>query len=164
MGRLRARLMHLPHLSSFARNPVVFITTCTLDRRPLLDNPMAHAVLHEIWVRSAPLNGWFVGQYVVMPDHVHLFACPGLSAISLAHWMQLWKSIVAKRINKSTGCTGTLWQPDYFDRFIRSHHDYDKQWAYVESNPVRKGLSQTAYDWPYRGIIHDLRPRWPRDC
>jgi len=155
--------MHLPHLRPFERNPVVFITTCTRGRLPLLDNPPLHAILRDIWEKSAPFNGWFVGQYVVMPDHVHLFARPGLGCISLARWMQLWKSTATRQLNRETGRTGSLWQPDYFDRFIRSHHDYDQKWAYVESNPVRQRLVSRPADWPYRGVIHDLRHHAPRD-
>lgn len=156
--------MHLPHLQPFGKGSVVFLTTCTHGRRPLLACAESHELLREIWSKSARLNGWFVGHYVLMPDHVHLFACPGPEAISLAGWMQLWKSIAAKGINRVTRGTGAVWQPDYFDRYLRSLRDYTHKWDYVLLNPVRKGLVMNPEDWPYRGVIYDLRHEGPRDC
>jgi REP element-mobilizing transposase RayT len=149
--------MHLPHLRPFQSDSVVFLTTCVQQRHALLACNEAHEVLRDIWTKSAELNGWFVGHYLLMPDHVHLFAGQAPDARPLADWMRLWKSIGATRINRSLQRTGTLWQADYFDRFIRSLADYRKKWEYVAQNPVRKGLDVRPEDWPYRGVLHDLR-------
>jgi putative transposase len=155
--------MHLPHLLSFHRTPVVFLTTCTNGRQCLLAHPAAHLALHDVWEQSAIRNGWYVGQYVLMPDHVHLFACPAPGAVPMSRWMQIWKMITAKRINRSWERVGAVWQADYFDRYMRSPRDYAQKWEYVAANPVRKGLVPQAEAWPYRGIIHDLRHHASRD-
>lgn len=156
--------MHLPHLAAFERAPIVFLTTCTDRRRPLLAHPEVHAILRDVWTQSAPRNGWFVGQYVLMPDHVHLFASPGLAACSLAKWVQLWKAITAKGIARALGQPGAVWQADYFDPYLRSVDDCGRKWTYVEQNPVRQKLVTHCERWDYRGTIHDLRCRRPRDC
>src|SRR5436189_1500320 len=54
--------------------------------------------LREIWQRSAEHDGWSVGNYIVMPDHVHFFARPEIAARSMAKWMQMWKSLSSRRI------------------------------------------------------------------
>ncbi len=108
------------------------------------------------------LNGWYVGQYLLMPDHVHLFACQAPDARPLAAWMRLWKSISATQINRALVLHGPLWQADYFDRFIRSQRDHQEKWDHVALNPVRKGFVAKPADWPYRGVIHDLRHRASR--
>ncbi|HEY0863760.1 MAG TPA: transposase [Lacunisphaera sp.] len=149
--------MHLPHLLPFRSSAVVFLTTCIHQRHSVLACAQVHEVLHDVWSKSAKLNGWYVGQYLLMPDHVHLFACQAPDARPLASWMRLWKSISATRINRSLLRHGPLWQADYFDRFIRSHRDHQEKWDYVTLNPVRKGFVAKTEDWPYRGIIHDLR-------
>jgi REP element-mobilizing transposase RayT len=154
--------MHLPHLPAFQRTPILFLTVCTRGRQLLLADPTPHGILHDVWTRSADLNGWFVGQYILMPDHVHLFAQAGAEALPLAVWTRTWKSISATRINRSIGCSGAMRQPDYFDRYLRSLEDYRQKWEYVAQNPVRKGLVANADDWPYRGLIHDLRHRASR--
>src|SRR5947208_12127419 len=65
---------HLAHVPSFRENPIVFFTTCTSQRRKILASPHCHTILREIWERSADRDGWWVGHYILMPDHVHFFA------------------------------------------------------------------------------------------
>ena len=148
--------MHLPHLPSFNRQPLLFITTCTAGRKSLLADADAVGVFREIWHRSAARDGWFVGRYVVMPDHVHLFAKPALEAKPLPDWMKTWKSISARRLMSSRMIAAPVWQPDYFDHFVRTPCAYEKKWEYVLQDPVRKGLCLKAEDWPFRGVLHDL--------
>ena len=55
---------------------IVFLTVCTKDRKPWLalrgEPPL-------LLVRSgAVAQAWRVGRYVLMPDHIHLFAAPGI--------------------------------------------------------------------------------------
>jgi REP element-mobilizing transposase RayT len=53
---------------------IVFLTVCTKDRRPWLASEEVHQLLRETWQSS---TAWLIGRYVVMPDHIHLFATPG---------------------------------------------------------------------------------------
>lgn len=152
-------LVHLPHLSAFARHPLLFITTCTACRKPLWANPAAAALLLDTWKKSAAVDGWFVGRYVVMPDHVHLFARSSADAKSLPEWMKTWKSISARRLIADGAATAPVWRADYFDHFIRSVEAYESKWEYVLQNPVRKGLCATVQEWPYHGVLHDLHFR-----
>ena len=155
--------MHLPHLSSFEKTPLLFLTVCSSRREEVLANPVAHEILRNIWLRSAEKEGWFVGQYVVMPDHVHLMASPARDACPLPKWMRLWKRASSRMLNQAIGRQKSLWQADYFDRYLRSREDYEHKWAYVELNPVRRGLSASPAQWRYRGILYELRSRNARD-
>jgi hypothetical protein len=56
---------------------LIFLTVCTAHRRPWLADPHVHKALVQIW-RSA--THWQVGPYILMPDHIHLFARPGGSS------------------------------------------------------------------------------------
>ncbi len=151
--------MHLPHLAPFERQPLVFLTCCTKTRRAVLAGEQVHVVLKELWSRSAELDGWFVGRYLLMPDHVHLFACPALSAKPLSDWVRMWKSVSSRRLCASLEILPPLWQRDYFDHFVRNPAAYDEKWRYVEENPVRKGLCGRAEEWSHRGEIHQLNAR-----
>jgi hypothetical protein len=68
--------MRLPHVIPFARKPIYFFTACTAGRRSLLACKESFDCLQNIWRRSAETDGWIVGRFVLMPDHVHLFASP----------------------------------------------------------------------------------------
>ena len=54
------------------RQPLYFITVCVHRRRPLLNSAGVHAIFREEWMSWRKRDGWTVGRYVIMPDHIHL--------------------------------------------------------------------------------------------
>jgi REP-associated tyrosine transposase len=148
---------HLAHVDSFLDQPITFFTVVVHRRRPLLANDSAHQILRGLWERSGQCNGWFVGRYVLMPDHVHLFARPAADADVIAAWVKMWKSVSSRRLTDTMGVASPLWQAEYFDRFVRTAESYEEKWEYVRNNPVRAGLVMTADAWPYGGEIFDLK-------
>src|SRR5262245_12502101 len=147
---------HMAHLPPFRRQPIVFLTAATFDRRRLLDNDQSHGILRGIWERSAEHNGWLVGDYLLMPDHVHFFAQPGPGSDLMGDWVKTWKSVSARQIMKALGVGAPVWQDDYFDRYLRSIESYTQKWEYVRNNPLRGGLVARPADWPYQGRILSL--------
>jgi putative transposase len=146
-----------PSARRFIRdNPIVFITTCTAKRRKLLAGADVHELLRGIWERSAEHDGWWVGHYILMPDHPHLFAGPEIDASSMVSWVQMWKGVSSRCIAAISALMPPIWQADYFDRYLRSAESYSEKWQYVADNAVRAGLVSDAEAWPYRGTIHEL--------
>jgi putative transposase len=152
-----ARHRHLPHLPAFADTPLVFFTVVTAGRRSLLDNGVVHGVLKDIWRQSGERNGWWVGDYIIMPDHVHFFARQGRTAERMRDWLKLWKSLSSRKIASALGVDPPIWQEEYFDRFLRSSESYTEKWRYVEANAIKERLVSRPEDWPYRGRIHYLQ-------
>lgn len=148
-----------PHLRPFEWQPIVFLTICTHKRRQLLANSEAHDVLRATWAEASHGYGWFVGHYVLMPDHVHLFARAASGAKPLARWVQAWKSLSARFIARSSGCEAPIWQKNYSDRFLRSAESYARKWDHVWANPQRAGLVAHPDDWPHGGLVTELRFR-----
>lgn len=136
---------------------MVFLTAVTRDRKPVLANREAFDCLTTIWQCSAEIDGWFVGDYLLMPDHVHFFARAAIDGKPLAQWIETWKSLSARRLKAAGKIIAPLWQRDYFDRFLRSTESYAEKWDYVANNPVRAGFCGTPTEWPWRGRLHDLR-------
>ena len=149
--------MPLAHLPPIERHPLVFLTVCTAKRTALLNSEVAHSILRTLWQQSAEHNDWWVGRYVLMPDHIHLFAMPGVKADSMQKWIAQWKSISARRIATVLGARGPIWQRDYFDRYLRTAESYQAKWDYVRNNPIRANLVTAQEHWPYQGEIHELR-------
>lgn len=77
--------------------PVYFLTACTDGRRALLANAGVHDVLIR-YTQQAGSHGILVGRYVLMPDHVHLFAGFSPASPSLAEWMKGLKAVVARHL------------------------------------------------------------------
>ena len=83
-------------------------------------------------------------------------ARPAANARPKAEWVGMWKSVSSRRIAATLAIEPPIWQPDYFDRYLRSSESYSDKWQYVEQNPVRAGLVGRVEDWPYRGNVNDL--------
>ena len=148
---------HLAHQPSFVDEPVVYFTLVTYRRRPLLARDDVHMLLRDVWNQSGERSGWWVGDYILMPDHAHFFARCGRTSIRMSDWMRTWKSYSSRRIAALTGQKAPIWQEEYFDRYLRSSEDYSEKWSYIERNALEANLVSRPEDWPYRGRIHALR-------
>ena len=67
---------HQPRLHrlhrTFARSPLYFVTLCTYGRAPLLVTDGVHLAFVD-FAKRGDFYGVYVGSYVLMPDHAHLF-------------------------------------------------------------------------------------------
>jgi putative transposase len=93
-----------------------------------------------------------VGRYVIMPDHVHLFAAFPMDGATLPSWVQSLRNVIGKKLLR-LGVPKPHWQEGFFDRLLRSHESYSQKWEYVRMNPVRAGLCDAPEAWPYQGEI-----------
>jgi len=128
---------------------VVFVTVCTHQRRKVLANDQAHKCLLNAWWAA---DAWLIGRYVIMPDHVHLFAGPSGDSVELDRWVRYWKSMFTRAFHDHT----FKWQPNHWDTRMRGTAQYQAKWEYVKLNPVRHGLVVDEEQWPYQGEIHQL--------
>ena len=138
----------------FTEHPIYFITACTHKRQRILNQPVVHDCFIQFGIQASKYGVW-VGRYVIMPDHIHLFAGFGPESITLSSWMKSLKKTISKVLTNAT-FHAPHWQKGFFDHVIRSHESYDEKWLYVRDNPVRAGLVQSAEDWPYAGEICEL--------
>ena len=151
----KQRLHRLDRL--FVRSPIYFVTACTGHRRALL----ATAGVHETFLRfgqDGSTHGAWIGAYVIMPDHFHLFVATDDQKIALAAWMKSLKNTISK-VLRSPGVASPHWQKTFFDHLLRSDDSYSQKWNYVRENPVRAGFVKKAEDWPYLGEIFALEYR-----
>ena len=135
----------------FTEMPVYFVTACTDRRRPLLANERTHQEF-RLFCAEARSRGAYVGRYVMMPDHLHLFVCTTPGGIGLSMWVKSLKNRLSKAW-RADGVNAPHWQKGFFDHLIRSEESHAEKWNYVRDNPVRSGLVSRAIDWPYAGEI-----------
>ena len=128
---------------------IIFDTVCTKNRSPWLANAEVHLLLREVWQQA---NAWWMGRYMIMPDHIHFFAAATESPIEYDGWVQYWKSQFTKRHKTPEH----RWLTDHWDVRVRSAVMYQEKWDYVLRNPERAGLVEKSEDWPYQGVIHEL--------
>lgn len=83
-----------------------------------------------------------LGPWVVMPNHVHLLFRP-LGGHRLPDLVHTWKRFTSRKINLRENRDGALWQPDYWDRLVRSGKHLLWATCYIRKNPEK--LSPGTY-------------------
>ena len=103
-------------------------------------------------------NKFFLHEFVVMPDHVHLLLTP--VGIALERAMQFVKGGFSYRVRKELRLNMEIWERGYIDHRIRDGNDYIQHVEYIHNNPVEKGLVARAEDYPYSSahVGFDLDP------
>ena len=83
---------------------------------------------------------------VVMDDHMHVLAgfTFGTPAAKIVH---SWKSITAHQLAKQFHRTAPIWQPEYYQRWIRDRGQLDICASYIRNNPRRKWPGIENYPW-----------------
>ena len=89
---------HLSHVPPAHDGMIIFFTVVVYGRRKILNSDLAHETLRGIWDKSGEMNGWFVGDYILMPDHVHFFARAQRDADRMRAWVRMWKSVSARKL------------------------------------------------------------------
>jgi len=141
----------------FVRSPIYFVTACMQDRGKLL----ATVAVHESFLQfgqEGPAHVSWIGAYVIMPDHLHLFVATDDEKITLSAWVKSLKNTISKALRASR-VAPPHWQKTFFDHMLRSEESYSEKWNYVRGNPVRAGLVRKAEDWPFTGEIFALEYR-----
>ena len=142
-----------PRIQLFQKvSPFYFVTFNTFKQRKLLARLDLHKVFIHFCQRARDEHNIEVGNYVIMPDHIHLFVRLN-SEKRLAQWVQSLRSVLGK-VLVSKGIDKPHWQEGFFDHVMRSSESYREKWHYINENPVRAGLCKVVTEWPYRGEIN----------
>src|SRR5437660_11890028 len=77
--------------------PFYFITFNTYKRQSLLARDEIHEVF-RVFSTNAQGRDVAVGRYVIVPDHVHLFAAFPATGITLPTWVQSLRNAIGKKL------------------------------------------------------------------
>jgi acetyl-CoA synthetase len=122
------------------------------DGECILRRPEVAEIVQDVLLREAEtsidLKAW-----VIMPNHGHiLFRLR--EGFTLAGLMKRIKGISARRINQLLGRGGTVWQADYFDRYVRDEKHFRDAFRYIEENPVAAKLVANPEDYRFGSASH----------
>jgi putative transposase len=135
---------------------IVLLTINPEKRETWLANERTHQLLRQTWLEA---TAWLVGDYLLMPDHLHLFCAPRDLHFTIETWISYWKREIGL---KQKRLAGTLAPPKWkfqsrgWHHRLRDGENYSEKWIYVQENPVRKGLVKRIEDWPFKGRVFDL--------
>ena len=80
-----------------------------------------------------------LGDFVVMPNHVHLLV-GGMAREAMRKQVESWKKWSAIKINEARGRRGRFWQDENFDHLVRNEASFVTFRDYIAQNPVKAGL------------------------
>jgi putative transposase len=85
-----------------------------------------------------------LGDFVVMPNHVHVLVGL-LGGAEIEALCQSWKKFSAGEINRLLDRRGRFWQEESFDHLVRSVEQFEHFERYIVENPERAGLGVGEY-------------------
>jgi putative transposase len=135
-----------------------FVTFSCYHRRPKLTNLEACRIFLEALEAARKRFAIRVYGYVLMPEHVHLLLSEPAS-LTLAEAIHFVKLSSAKQLRSKasrSGETTSFWQARYYDRNIRDYREFVLKLRYLHRNPVKRGLCQSAEQWPWSSFQHYL--------
>ena len=98
---------------------------------------------------------YHVGDFVIMPNHVHLLILPA-PGFQLEWLLKGIKGSTARHCNQLLGRSGRFWQPDSYDHIVRTPEELTQYRQYIADNPKKAGLSLAA-----DGVCHaDWMDAW----
>src|SRR5713226_9568643 len=125
--------------------PIYYVTLVAYERRSLFANKSVHGAF-QAFGRQAVEHRVAVGRYVLMPDHIHLFAAFAPDSINISPWIKSLKNTLSKCL-RSNHVAAPHWQKGFFDHILRTDESYDQKWEYVRQNPARTGLVKHPEEW-----------------
>ncbi len=100
--------------------------------------------------------------YCIMSNHWHMLLWPSSdeALADFMHWITLTH---ARRWHAAHGTNGMghIYQGRYKSFPIQHNHHYLKTMRYIEANPCRAGIADTATDWQWSSFAHRLKAPKP---
>ena len=87
---------------------------------------------------------YLIGDFVVMPNHVHLLVGL-LGSTDVEAQCYSWKKFTATEINRTLEQTGEFWQTESFDHLVRSAEQFERFQRYIAENGQAAGLIAGEY-------------------
>ena len=85
--------------------------------------------------------------WVIMPNHVHVLF--KVDTTPMSKIVESWKKFTCNRTNEILGRSGSQWEEDYWDTFMRDAAHELKTWRYIENNPTKAFLVRDPKEWPW---------------
>jgi putative transposase len=128
-----------------------FVTFSCYRRQQRLDPP-ARRLFERALERARVNYGFWIGAYVVMPEHVHML-------VSEPERESLAAVIKAIKLGVARHYGGRFWQERYYDFNVWSRGKHAEKVDYIHWNPVRRGLVERPEDWAWSSYRHHLDGR-----
>jgi putative transposase len=137
-----------------------FVTAATFQKHSLFQSDRMADLFVQVLLSYREQHKYLLHEFVRMPDHFHLLITPTLT---LERSLQLIKGGFSFRAKRELAFGGEIWEKSYHDRRVRDWQEYCAFRQYIHLNPVKKGSSASAEQYPYSsasiGMALDIAPQ-----
>jgi putative transposase len=136
---------------------IFFTTTKTSMGKRLFQSERNAMLLIDVLRSYVAARKFFLHDFVIMPDHVHLLmTVPGDMTIETA--MQLLKGRFSYRLKREFHYLGEVWQRGFSEVRADDKDGFLRYRGYIAQNPVKSGLADSPGQYPYC-FIHLARKK-----
>lgn len=146
------------------------LTFSTYKRIPVFEHAACAQVFLASLTQARRRLAFKLVAFVVMPDHVHLIVQPSKgcriasilktikqpSSTRILEYLRKSEFLLASQLVAPTlqGPEPRLWQRGGgFDEILDGQAELDAMIGYIHMNPVKKGLCNNLFEWPYSSIL-----------
>ena len=153
------------------------LTFSCFRRQPFLSKGRSRQWMIEAIDKARVEHQFDLWAYVVMPEHVHLLICPTEAEYSISAILKTMKQFVSREAIHFLQHNAPEFLPHLLDRqpngrssyrFWQRGGGYDRNlmepkaiWSmmeYINANPVRRGLCQSAIEWLWSSALDWEQP------
>jgi putative transposase len=133
-----------------------FVTSVTAQRRRLFHVAATAELLQRTLLDYRYQGRFLLHAFVIMPDHFHAIITPA-PEISLEKAVQFIKGGFSFRLKSKLD----VWMRSFNQTQILSEEKFVSTVRYIEQNPARRGLVQTATEYGYSSARCDAMDPMP---
>jgi len=123
------------------------------NRQPIVLDETDRKMLYSLWLEESQRHKVAVNAYVLLDNHFHMLLTPP-SDEAMSLMMQSVGRTYVRYFNKRHNRSGTLWEGRYKSSLIDSEAYLLTCMAYIDLNPVRAGLAESAEDFSWSSYKH----------
>ena len=123
------------------------------NRQPIVLDEADRKMLYSLWLEESQRHKVAVNAYVLLDNHFHMLLTPP-SDEAMSLMMQSVGRSYVRYFNKRHNRSGTLWEGRYKSSLIDSEAYLLTCMAYIDLNPVRAGLAESAEDFSWSSYKH----------
>ena len=123
------------------------------NRQPIVLDEADRRMLYSLWLEESQRHKVAVNAYVLLDNHFHMLLTPP-SDEAMSLMMQSVGRSYVRYFNKRHNRSGTLWEGRYKSSLIDSEGYLLTCMAYIDLNPVRAGLAESAEDFSWSSYKH----------
>lgn len=139
-----------------------FFTLVTYERQPFLANDEDVEELRRAFRQVQQRHPFKTVAGVVLPDHIHvIWTLPKHDCDFSIRW-QMIKTAFSRQVPAETREDGSkmVWQPRFFEHYLRDERDLQRHLDYIHDNPVKHGLTNSPMNWPYSSFRRFVQRGW----